>query len=65
MGDYIQGTIRYDSKQQLKRLKQAAGRVHWSLNRLLLVGAEKLADEFLKTTDAAGIVETQLATESD
>lgn len=58
MGAYIQGTVRYDNKSQLRRLKLAAERVHWSLNRLLLVGAEKLADEFLKTTETtAGVVE--------
>lgn len=57
MADYIQGTVRYDNEAQRRRLKRAAERVHWSLNRLLLEGAEKLAEQFLESTEtAAGTV---------
>lgn len=52
MGEkYIQGTIRYDSRLQLRRLKQAAEKLHWSLNRLLLFGAQQVADRVLNRSD--------------
>ena len=59
MGAYIQGTIRYDSKAQLRRLKLAAERVHWSLNRLLLEATERLAGEILKDSEPTGKVEVE------
>ena len=44
----IQGTIRWDSRSQLKRYKLAASKMHWSLNRFLLVAGEEMAARLLE-----------------
>lgn len=47
----IQGTIRipirYDGKEQYRRLKLAAKRLRWPLNRFMLVASERLANHVL------------------
>lgn len=60
MGNYINGTIRFDSKLQRRRLKEAAEKLHWSLNRFLLVASTRLADEVLNDNQAAGRLVEQL-----
>lgn len=46
----IKGTIRYDSADQLRRLKAAADLMHWPLYRFLLIAGERMATRVLKGT---------------
>lgn len=53
MRTYLQGTIRWDNKQQVARFKRAAERVHWSLNRLMLIATEKMVGQILDENQTA------------
>ena len=59
----LQGTIRWDSRQQLKRYKLAAAKMHWSLNRFLLVAGEEMANRLLG--DSQSLADAYTAAEKE